>query len=629
MDPSGVAGQTFGIVTSQREIINNVGSEYRGHLLAALNALSRITVDQVNAPSDPNTPALADLTFDLEDPKMRELVLGTLRDIPVFKGVDSLLNKLDIGSMPNLPAPPESPLLAIPEAPALVYPDKPQRPDIDTDITFPDAPSSALPELRALHEIKLPDDPVIELPDFSALPPQPDFSVPGEVTLEWKEPEYKSELYDELVAKVREWLQGGTGLPPYIEDALFNRTRARDHAETKRVVQEAFDTWSSRGFTMPPGMLVAAVDAAKEEGRFKAAETNREILIEAAKWEIENIRFAVQQGIALEELSINLFQNMVQRLFEAAKFHAQSRIDLLNIHVAVFNAKAQAYGMVVEAFKARLQLAMSKLEVWKGRLEGLGLVSQLNNQYLEEFKARVGAVGQAVEIFKAMMEGARIRTEVQRGQIEMYRTDVQAYGEELGAEKVKFDAFKSRVDGELAKSNIHEANARAYAATIQGLTAEVDAKAKAAAIAADAARIMLAAYEAEITGVDTHNKAMITKLQAEADVLKTFIAAWEAKSRSNIAEAEVQSKWIDMGIRSHLAIAETRIKRYEVQQSKAVQEAQVALSAASAMGQYSAQLAAGAMSAVNIGASVSSGASVNDTRTKSETTTTSHNYNYG
>lgn len=35
------------------------------------------------------------------------------------------------------------------------------------------------------------------------------------------------------------------------------------------------------------------VDAIREQGRLRASENNRDILIEAAKWEIENIRFIV------------------------------------------------------------------------------------------------------------------------------------------------------------------------------------------------------------------------------------------------------------------------------------------------------------------------------------------------
>ena len=94
-------------------------------------------------------------------------------------------------------------------------------------------------------------------------------------------------------------MAGGTGLPPAVEDALFSSARERDSSETARAVQEAVDTWAGRNFSMPPGMLAKSVSVVREQGRLKAAETNRDILIEAAKWEIENIRFAVQQGLAL------------------------------------------------------------------------------------------------------------------------------------------------------------------------------------------------------------------------------------------------------------------------------------------------------------------------------------------
>src|SRR5690606_8254268 len=123
------------------------------------------------------------------------------------------------------------------------------------------------------------------------------------VFINWAEPKYESELLDDLMLQVRSMMAGGTGLPAAVEDALFSRARERLSAETQRAVQEAFDTWAGRGFSMPPGMLTKAVSVAQEEGRLKAAELNRDILVEAAKWEIENIRFAVQQGMALEQLT--------------------------------------------------------------------------------------------------------------------------------------------------------------------------------------------------------------------------------------------------------------------------------------------------------------------------------------
>ena len=81
---------------------------------------------------------------------------------------------------------------------------------------------------------------------------------------------------------------------------------------------------------MPPGMLQAQLDEVRQGERLKSAELNRDILVEAAKWEIESIRFAVTQGIALEQAAMNLYENTVKRLFEVARFGAESQIAVFN-----------------------------------------------------------------------------------------------------------------------------------------------------------------------------------------------------------------------------------------------------------------------------------------------------------
>ncbi|MGP0736013.1 hypothetical protein ACAG13_26470, partial [Escherichia coli] len=64
-------------------------------------------------------------------------------------------------------------------------------------------------------------------------------------------------------------------------------------------MQEAVDTWASRGFSMPTGMLNKQANIAREEGRLKVIEANRDVFMEQAKWQIESMRFAIEQGIAL------------------------------------------------------------------------------------------------------------------------------------------------------------------------------------------------------------------------------------------------------------------------------------------------------------------------------------------
>jgi hypothetical protein len=505
---------------------------------------------------------------------------------------------------------------------------KPDAPQVDTNIALPDEPSFVMPEMEGLSAITIPNFTFPALPDFDGKPPEFSVTVP-EVFIHWSEPVYRSELLDELEAQVRAMMRGGTGLTPEIEDALFSRARERDSAETRRLVQEAFDTWAARGFSMPPGMLVQGVDIVREQGRLKAAETNRDILVQAAQWEIENLRFAVTQGIALEQLLENLFTNMVNRLFEVARFHAESQINVFNAQIALFNAQNAAFATLVQVFKVRLDGALAKLTAYKTMIDAQLAIGQLNVQRVEVFKARLEGIRAAVDIFKARMDGARIRADLISCQFDIYKTQVQAYAEEIGAEKVKFDAYETQVRGETAKAGMFEANARAYAATLSGLSSQAEIRSKGAQLKMDAARVRLQEFIGNIDAYKARIAASLQEVNYVTQVYQARVDGWKATTSAAVASSEVQARFADMTARTNIAYAEMKMSEYSANVQKAIQTAQLALEAAKAMGQFSAQLASGALSAAHISASISGGGTVSSSDSRTTSTNTSHNYNYG
>lgn len=365
------------------------------------------------------------------------------------------LSAMPAGYTPQVPVMPDKPLInfdvptpadpaastatmgglrVVPEITLPVMPGAPKRPEIDMAVPLPADPVYDLPQLRALKDI--PDFEFPLLPDFDGRPPNTDLVEPN-VFVNWSEPVYESELMDDLVAWVRRYMQGGTGLPPHVEDALFARSRDRITAETRRAVQEAVSTFAARGFSMPPGMLAKQVNVVREQGRNQAAEANRDIRIEATKLEIENIRFAVERGIAIEQLLQNMYENSTKRVYEVARFTAEAQITLFNARISLANTQIQGFSALRDMFRLKLDRALAVLEVWKTRAQA----AQTHNQNaVEIFKAEYIAVQQAVETYKGLMDGARLRVGVIEAKLNAYRTDVQAYSEQVGAEKTKVDA---------------------------------------------------------------------------------------------------------------------------------------------------------------------------------------------
>lgn len=624
--PDSIMDSAISTVTDKMAKLNDMASQYGGELSQALADLGNISVTNVPAPTRPNAPVASAPTTRLGDAPTYSPAPLTMPDGPAEINIDDLLTGLEIGDLDAIPDAPQSPRVNIPEAPGMAAIPVPARPDIDTQVDLPDAPTLALPEMEQLEKLNLPDFVFPDLPEFDATPPDASGITVPNVFINWAEPNYESEVLDELQGKVRAMMAGGTGLPAPVEDALFSRARERNSVEARRALQEATDGWAARGFSMPPGMLVKQAEVIRDQARLESAELNRDIMVQAAQWEIENIRFAVEQGMALEQLTQNLYENTVKRLFEVARFQAESQINVFNAQISLFNSQNAAFETLAGVYRTKLDAAISKLTAYKTAIDGQVALGEINKQRVEVFKARLGAVQTNVEIYKATMQGAQVRAEAIKNQFDAYRADVQAFSEQVSAEKIKFDAYESRIRGEQAKAGVFDSQARAYASTVQAVANKADVKVKAAQIKMEAARTKVSKFLGDVEGYKANMEASLREVMYGTTVFQAQVEGWRAKAGVQVADSEMQSRFADMNTRTNIAYAEMQISEYQAKMQKAVQEAQVALEAAKAVGQYTAQLAAGAMSAAHVSASIGGSGSMSSSDSKS--TTTSHNYNY-
>ncbi len=629
IEPDSILGESVRAVTNQMNELKNIGTQYRSQVDASLAQIAAVELGDVGGPSRPNTPNLTLPEFNLGAPPTFS---GTgsisLPTPPDTSSIDSLVAGLEVGEMADFPEFSPAISVNVPDAPSMAVIPPPTRPSIDTSVEIPDAPTIAFPEMDALTAITLPTFEFPELPTFDGVPPDPSAITVPNVFINWAEPVYASELLDDLQAQVKTMMAGGTGLPAPIEDALFARARERDSAESSRTLQEAIDGWAARGFSMPPGMLAKQADVIREQSRLRAAELNRDIMVEAAKWEIESIRFAVQQGMALEQLTANLHENAVKRIFEAARFQAESEISVFNARIGLFNAQNAAFATLADVYRTKLEAAVSKLTAYKTAVEGQVALGQINQQRVEVFKARLDAVQSHVEVYKAMVSGAQVRADTIKTQFDAYRADVHAFAEQIGAEKVKFDAYEAQVKAETAKAGVIDALARAHAATIQGLASQAQAKTSGVQAKAAVAQALVAKAQVALEASKAHSDASVAQVTAATQAYVAEVRAWEAGANADAARAETTSRYADMLARTNIAYAEAQIAEYNTRSTNAVQRASISLEAAKAMGQYTAQLAAGAMSAAHVSASISGSGSASTSSSRSKSESTSHNYNY-
>lgn len=623
-----IIDQSINTVTDQIDKLNSVAAKFRTELTESLNEIKDIQVDQIAPPTRMPVLEIPVPSVDLSGAPVFNAIELEKPNLPEFQSIENLLSELNLDDL-NMPEAPVMPTMELPSAPGMAEIPVPARPQINTDIELPAAPVLELPVMDELKEIDIPLFEFPELPDFDGEPPGiGDITVP-EVFIEWSEPEYKSEILEELKQHISRGIkEGGTGLPAPIEEALFNRARSRESKETSRAVQEAVNDWSTRNFSMPPGMLAKQVAVIREQGQLRASELNRDILIEASKMEIEQIRFLVQQGMALEQITVNIFNNVANRLFEVARFNAESLINVFNAKIAFFNAQNESFKVLSDVYKIKLDGALAKLSAYKTAVDAQVAIGQVNEQYVQVYKAKMDAVLSNVEVYKALVQGASVRADVIKNQFDAYRADVQAYSEQINAEKVKVEAYEAQIRGESTKATLFDTQARAYASTIQGVQAKADVKGKQIQLKMEAARVWIGKYQADLEAYKAELQANLSEVQQNTAAFSAEVEAWRASAGMEVSQAEMQSRYVDGNTRTNIAYAEMQLKEYEAKMQKAIQEANIALESAKAMGQYTAQLAAGAMSAAHVSASIGASGSVSSSSSYGDSRSESHNYTY-
>lgn len=499
--------------------------------------------------------------------------------------------------------------LTIPDAPAPgpapVFPTAPTF----SAIPLPVKPTGQRPNLPNLVDLVIPSFAFAPLPPFDEASPEFEGSSVSAV-LQWSEVPYQQTILEEEMAVVRRMWAGGTGLPPEVERALWERAASREDVAVSRDISAAATEFSGRGFTLPPGMLVNRIDAIRTEGQLKKQTLGRDVMIKVADTHIENLRFACQQAIASENVLIGLWSQMAQRGFEAAKVQLESELALLNAQVAIFNARQSAYQTAANVHKIALEERALELEKFKAELEAEVAKGQINEQRIKVFLGLYDGLKADAELYKAEMQGAQLESELQRNEVEKFKAGVQAAGEMIQADKLRYDAYESRVKGETAKAQLLEAQGRAYSAYVSGKVArsEIDVKNQQAEL--QVLDLQLRAFLGNLERDKVQLQAESAAIQATAEAHRTNTQRYTAEMGAKTALAELDMKALDSETRNMIALYDVEIRKYSNAREQLIRVASLQSDGLKAIGQMHSTLAAGAMAGISLGATIGADAKV-------------------
>lgn len=584
----------------------DLGNQWRNYTIEALNNFSYIKPERISfevpvdlqveygtfaRPQAPTRPVLADIAVtlptapELEDVEIRELS----------------------------PAP-EEPSFALtyskPAAPNTPMPERPDTPEVSlVSVEMPEAP--ALPDIEdpALYELTLPAVPDLTIPEFEGTRPVRDFGMPQR-TFNWSAVAYDDSTIQTIKSRLSDMTINGLGLPPDVEQAIFERTRGREDILTLQAQQEGEASLAARGLRQPAGLLARMLRRTSTESRQRTSAANRELGIEVARQNVEAVRFALSQAIALEMALVQANTANNELALRGAQIEQQVGIDLLNARIAIHNADWEGFKAEATVFAERIRALSHEIDLYKAQVDAEKLKGDVNETLIRGLAERLRARGVLVDLYRANVEAARVKGEHNTQLLEQDRLRLRAFQSEVDAWAKQQDGYRISVEAELGNLRAQEVLGNVYGRRVEAWRTVGSAYHEQARAQIDAQIQRLERYKAALQGtlIDVQAQTAtqenrlrqystdgsIFGIQAQVSGLEADHADRQQRDRTEVARLRVQTVQESLRLTSQHAL-KVIDQQIEVLKAKA---------------SVVAQLAASSQSGVNFGASYSGGMSI-------------------
>lgn len=473
-----------------------------GVVLADPPPVPEISIPELNAGvvPDPSIPGLpSDLNIDTDAPP--SLVLPE-RSAP----------EINIGVAPT-----------VPEAREIVLPTAPEIGDVPQPNFLP-VISVAAPILR---DFSLLENRLFDIPEMEILEPASFSHVVGE--------KYTSPLLSALRTALNSRLNGGTGLAPHVEQAIWDRARSREDvaldAEERQLIRDS----ESLGFRFPPGVTAARVVEARDKRRRALSELSINIAVKQAELEQRNLEITFSQIAALEAKFIDHTTELERLAFETAKAYADNAVQIYNGRLEKFKTLMLAYSTLSEVYKAAIQSQLADVEIYKSKILAEETKANINRALVEQYKAMVDAGLARVEVYKSIIEAKKAEAEIEQTKIAIAGERIKAYVAQTNAEIAKVDAFKAVLEGDATKAQIYKTSVDAYAAKVKARSEVISARISAYSAELEAAKTRLSAYIQQQNVAVERFRAIV-----QGEIAKTDVAKARAEVATKINEANIK-----------------------------------------------------------------------------------------
>lgn len=497
-----------------------------------------------------------------------------------------------------------APVYAPPPKPQLIALSDPGNAPVLTDPTMPTAPVITYPTAPTDIAITLPLPPNIQLPTFQGQRPVFDAPIPDE-NFTFTPTEYVDALLDKVKAQVSTMLDGGTGLPAAVAKALRDRATNAQDEDTTRQIEESFEEFSARGFEEPNGPLANRLARVRKDAASLRAGVNRDIYVQDQQVAIENLRFAVQQGVALEGTLIQAHNDFMRISLEAARYAVDVAISILNARISVFNAEVQAYQVDAQVFVDLIRAAEVQLEIYRSELEAERLKVDINRANVDKYTAQLQAVNIMVSVYRSQLDAVTAQIQMNSQKLDQYRTRVQVLSEQVQAQTTQIQGYTAQVQAETAKAQFYDTAVRGFATRVQAWSEQQRTKIESARLGQQYDQLLQDAWKAKLALYTAQLQTQLDQLDAKVKGFSAQSDVYKATAQVASAAAEANNRAFQLNLAQQQAIVDTELKRSELDLDQLKFISQQYVEIKKGIAQVSAQLASASMSAVNFSAGTS------------------------
>jgi len=480
-------------------------------------------------------------------------------------------------------------------------------------------PDYVLPDAPTLYSLDLPEAPVLDLPEFTGVLPNTNIDIPL-ADFTFTPEEYTSALLTKTQAQISTMLNGGTGLPPAVDLVLRERAYSAIDIQESRAIQQAVEEYSSRGFNEPSGILAQRVSAVRQNNQNQRSNLNRDAFIAEQQVAIENLRFSVTQGVALESALFQGHNEFMKVALDAAQTTQNLRVQIFNARVSLAQLNLSAYQTEAAVWREQLAAELNKLEVYRSELQAQQVIGELNTQQVQIYTARIQAVTELADLYRADISAAQLTVSTNQQLIDVERSQIQAYSAQVDAYKATWDTYRTQLDSNTVRANVYDLIEQGFATRLKSWSDVQNQKIAGTQIAVSVADLKERAWRGQLDKSIADARNELDRLNAISEVYRSEVGAYSAS-------AQVESAASDANLRAAGLIqdrernrTDVALRNAEIAISQMEELAKLMVSVKQGIAQVSASLASASMSAVNFSAGVHS------TRGQSQSCGTSFSY---